>query len=136
MSTGTFLLSVKSKGFLDLTQPLDITSKSRFFSLTLLQQPQSYNVLRLQALDALTGETIKGVFFELTREMDQLPEEGLSDPQGSYEFTLVSAGTYTIRTRKAGYLTTTRAFQVRPEMLQDMEHNFLSVNLPLVKNLE
>jgi hypothetical protein len=50
------------------------------------------------------------VFFELTREMDQLPEEGLSDPQGSYEFALVSAGTYTIRTRKAGYLTTTRAF--------------------------
>jgi len=76
------------------------------------------------------------VFFELTREMDQLPEEGLSDPQGSYEFALVSAGTYTIRTRKAGYLTTTRAFQVRPEMLQDMEQNFLSVNLPLVKNLE
>jgi hypothetical protein len=36
MSTGTFLLSVKSKGFLDLTQPFDITSKSRFFSLTLL----------------------------------------------------------------------------------------------------
>lgn len=136
MSTGTFLLSVKSKGFLDLTQPLDITSKSRFFSLTLLQQPQSYNVLRLQALDALTGETIKGVFFELTREMDQLPEEGLSDPQGSFEFALVSAGTYTIRTRKAGYLTTTRAFQVRPEMLQDREDNFLSVNLPLVKNLE
>ena len=70
MSTGTFLLSVKSKGFLELTQPLEVTSKSRFFTFSLLQQPQSYNVLRLQAQDALTGEAIKGVFFELNRELD------------------------------------------------------------------
>jgi CelD/BcsL family acetyltransferase involved in cellulose biosynthesis len=65
-------------------------------------------VLRLQACDSLSGETIKGVFFELTRQMEERPEEGLSDPHGSYEFALVSAGTYTIRTRKAGYLQTTR----------------------------
>jgi hypothetical protein len=35
MSTGTFLLSVKSKNFLDLTYPLEITSKSRFFTIPL-----------------------------------------------------------------------------------------------------
>jgi hypothetical protein len=68
--------------------------------------------------------------------MDQLPEEGLSDPQGSYEFALVNAGTYTIKTRKTGYLTTTRVLLVRPEMLQCVDQNFLCVNLPLVKNLD
>lgn len=83
----------------------------------------------------MTGETIKGVFFELTRELDQLPEEGLSDPQGSYEFAIINAGTYTIQTRKAGYLSTKKVLQVRPEMLM-MNENFLNINLPLVKNLE
>ena len=83
-------------------------------------------------MDAITGETIKSVFFELAREKDQMPEEGLTDPKGSYEFAIINTGTYTVRTRKAGYIPNTKTYIVTPHMLVDTE-NFFLVTIPLVK---
>ena len=99
----------------------------------LTPQPQTYNVLRLQAVDALTGDTIKGVYFELAREMDQIPEEGLTDPEGCYEFAIINTGSYLIKTKKAGYISLTKIYHVKPSMLTSKE-NFFSLTIPLVKN--
>jgi hypothetical protein len=60
-------------------------------------------MLRVSALDALTGEPIKGVLFELEREFNQNPEEGLTEVNGSYDFMMSNLGTYTIKTIKNGY---------------------------------
>ena len=49
---------------------------------------------------------------------------------------MVSAGRYTVKTRKAGYLKTTRVVEVRPQMLMDRELNYIGINIPLVKSLE
>ncbi len=35
MSPGTFLLTVKGKGYLDINQSLEVTAKSRFFTINL-----------------------------------------------------------------------------------------------------
>lgn len=56
--------------------------------------------MRLYAVDAISGSTVKGVFFELAREKDMLPEEGLTDIDGCYQFELFNTGTYIIRTKK------------------------------------
>ena len=71
-------------------------------------------MLRLQSVDALTGETIKGVYFELYREKDNLPEEGLTDPAGCYEFAIINTGSYHVRTKKAGYLPATKVYHIKP----------------------
>jgi len=92
--------------------------------------PQSYNVLRIQAVNAVSGESIKGVFFELSREKDQLPEEGLTDPEGCYEFALVNTGTYIITTKKTGFLSASKTINVKPSMLKDSFG--LSLTIPLV----
>jgi hypothetical protein len=75
------------------------------------------------------------VFFELSREKDQTSEEGLSDPAGSYEFAIISAGKYTISTRKTGYIAATKIVIIKPEMLQELE-NFLTISIPLIKALD
>jgi len=80
----------------------------------------------------LNGETIKGVYFELSREKDQLPEEGLTDPEGCYEFAIINTGSYLIRTKKAGFLPAKKVYHVTPQMLTSSE-NFFSLTIPLLK---
>jgi hypothetical protein len=70
------------------------------------------------AVDALTGESIHGVFLELTRNRGMLlPEEGLSDQIGSYEFPIINTGLYRVTTRKVGYLDMEESIEITPEML-------------------
>lgn len=91
----------------------------------------SFNTLRLQAIDALSGESIHGVFFEMHRESEPLPEEGLSNADGSCEFLMAVAGTYTVKTQKVGFLGVERQIHVKPEMLVD---NDVMLTVPLVRN--
>ena len=134
MTSGTFLVNVKASGYLELTKTVEVTKSERTFFLAVTPQPQTYNVIRLQAVDALTGETIRGVYFELARERDQLPEEGLSDTKGCYEFAIINTGSYLVKTRKAGYIAASKVYHVKPSMLTSSKENFFSLTIPLLKN--
>lgn len=61
--------------------------------------------LKVEAINIQNGNPIKDVFFELWKEVNQLPEEGLSDSNGQYEFTIKCIGMHLINAKKSGFIT-------------------------------
>jgi hypothetical protein len=52
--------------------------------------------LKIQAVNVETGAPIKGVYFELWKEDNQVPEEGLTNSNGIYEFIVRSLGMHVV----------------------------------------
>ena len=134
MTTGLFLLSAKAKGFLTLHRSIEVTAKQRSFTIDCVRQPSTYNLLSLSALDALTGAPIKGVLFLLSPSLNVLPEEGLSDSHGTYDFPMTTLGAYTLTTVKQGYMQAMKTIEVTPAMLSSQENYRLCV--PMMRGLE
>lgn len=97
MSRGSFLLNMKAQGYLEINKKITIDPNQRVFEIQTEALNQNYNTLRVNAIDCLTQEAIQGVYFEIQREKDQLPEEGLSDEFGNYNFDITNTGTYIIK---------------------------------------
>lgn len=68
----------------------------------------------------------------MTREKDQLPEQGLTNDDGKYDFLLVNSGSYLVTTRKQGFAPTSRLYLVKAEMLIPRSEKFI-ICVPLLK---
>jgi hypothetical protein len=90
LKDGRYLINAKIKGFKEINKYIEIGNKK--FNIQCEPELSSVPVLKVQAIDIQSGKPIKNVFFELWKENTQLPEEGLSGENGSFEFKVRQIG--------------------------------------------
>jgi hypothetical protein len=90
LKDGSYLINAKIKGFKEINKYIEIGNKE--FNIQCEPELSSVPVLKVQAIDIQSGKPIKNVFFELWKENTQLPEEGLSGENGSFEFKVRQIG--------------------------------------------
>jgi hypothetical protein len=84
LKDGNYLINAKIKGFKEVNKYIEIGNRE--FNIQCEPELSKVSILKVQAIDILSGKPIKNAFFELWKEHTQLPEEGLSNENGSYEF--------------------------------------------------
>lgn len=78
---------------------------------------------------------MQNVFFELWKDNSQVPEEGLSDSNGTFCFSVKQVGTLHIVANQAGFITTTKQINVTSGFLMaiDQRGTYL-VTIPMVRD--
>jgi hypothetical protein len=73
---------VKAKGFKEFNKYIELDRRNYQFILTPLNK--DIKQVNLQAINIITGQPIKNVLFEIFKEVNMNPEEGLSDEKGVF----------------------------------------------------
>lgn len=89
---GNYLISVRAQGYLELNENIDVDFGSREFKFVMKPSNKVSIDLKVQAINIENGKPLKNVFFELWKESSQLAEEGLSNDNGEFEYSLKTIG--------------------------------------------
>lgn len=133
LTTGSYLINVKAKGFKEINSVIHINSNTpTFYDFQMIKQVQANQIsIKIQTFCATDGDSIPNVYLQLQKENLQQPEEGLTDNDGKTVLKFKDIGIHYIRAEKQGYLPLVKKINLTKDFI---EKGYNHISIPLIKD--